>query len=471
MIEPQGAPQTLEEALRLGGKVTAPETLEEALRLGGKTADSAASVPVGLTGTASFTESQQRPQQSEPTPKKEPSTIEKILSYAPSGRDVSGILGAMTGAAAGLPTAVTGPGVVVGVGGGGALGYAGGAGLYDIVQQLLSGTPREPTVGKDLATGFVQEAGGKLIDKLAGPIERSAVKSTEKAIGPAGLKETKAIREAAPALASDLPVAATTAGLNEKMAARVTGLTNELESEWSKLAPTRQIPTAPVSLLLRKERMGLYNANGTLVRGAEKMEQELTSMIDYLDQNPALSPQDFRNNRQLWDKFVNFYRPDTIGASSTPERELVYGAAADGFRNIINRTFPEIGRLNEELAAAIPASKVLDRRVLTSANNPMGTFMKKAVPEMIGTALGGAAGAVAGHPEAGALIGGGAALLKQVMNTTAWQTAAVPIKLAIVKLIHQGAGPDVLGALLGQLSQGALKSGETAPLGVTAPNQ
>lgn len=405
-----------------------------------------------------------KPQADQPTAE-EPSFFKRYISpLIPTPRQATQMVGGVIGGAASIPAYVTGPGGVAATALGGALGAAGAGGLYDIAEQLWTGKPKEPQIGTDMLAGALQEGAGPAAKALAGGIERSIPGSITRAVGPSGLKEKAAINEVAPALAKDtnFPVAATVGKLNEKVAAHVDDLTQQIESAWSRLPPTTKIPTAPTKFSLQQARGKLFNSNGTIIKGNEKLADELTGMIDYLGANPSFNPADLRKNRQLWDKLVNWYRSDALGASTEPEREEVYRLSANGLRDTINKSFPAISKLNEQISNYIPASKVLDKRDTMGTASTAAQQIRRLIPSAVGGSIGGTIGHLTGlGASEGATAG---AALTALMNSTIWQTASIPVKKQVVQLLNKGMTQEAISLLTGLASTHELSPGTTVDL-------
>lgn len=388
---------------------------------------------------------------------KTPSLWDRAKSLLPSPRGMATMAGAAIGGAATLPAYLLGPEAIAATGLAGGAGAVGAGALYDTIM-TGKGQPPESTPTSDFMSGALQEAIGPSTAKgIAGSAEAGIPKAVERAVGPSNLKEIKAVKDAASTLSKDFPLALTDKSLNEKVASKVSDLSAQLESAWNRLPPTVQIPTTQARIALQQERRSLYNTNGQIVKGAEKLEGELTDMIDYLNQNPTLSPSDLRNNRQIWDRMVKWYRPDVLGSTVAPEKERVYRIAANGLRDTINRTFPSIGAINDKLSAYIPASKIIDTRIEKEAAVMPSMNLRHWLPEVGGATAGGIIGRYLmpgmGATE-GAVLGAGITGLRQLMNTTAWQTASIPIKRQVVRLMNKGATQEALGILAGQAPSG-----------------
>ena len=376
---------------------------------------------------------------------------ESIKSKLPSGRTLAGTAGAAVGGAVTLPTYLTGPEAVAGTALAGGLGYTGGTHLYDV----MTGSKPESTISEDMMSGALQEAGGPLLSKgIASRAEKGIPKAVERAIAPSGAKEKFALKGISKELAEDFPVVATHQGMYEKAQGILNGFSKKLETEWSKLPATVRIPTAEAKIALQKERGRLFNQKGQLIPGMEKRANELTKLIDYLDQNPTLAPADIRNHRQLWDELVNWWRLPAQGKSSEPESEFALRVAGNGLRNTINRTYPKIKALNAKVSPWVDAVKMLEREQTSEVGKTGTNYFYRLIPEAGGAAGGALLGRYLGLPaEEGAALGAGIVGLRQIMKTPAWQTASIPVRRQVARLMSAGMTQRAVGLMLGQIPQ------------------
>jgi|SRR5215831_4789967 len=384
-------------------------------------------------------------------------TVGDVLGRAkqvlPSPRTATGMAGAALGGAATLPAYVTGPGGLAGTALGAGAGYTGGTHLYDI----LTGTrPEKEDITGEMVTGALQEVGGPQMAKGLGMrLEQGVPKAIERAIKPKGGKEILAIQEAAPIIAEDFSMGLTRSQLRSQALENVNRYSQQLEQAWNRIPYTRKLPTAPARLALMKERAGLFNERGQLIPNNENKYRELTHLIDYFVQNPYLSPGDIRNHRAIWDAMINWPKQLMEGRTLLPitEPDRVYASevAANALRDTINTSLPEVARLNSKVSAWINTAKVLGARTLADeqAGQP---YFYRLVPEAGGAGGGALLAKTLGlSAETGAVAGGGVMLADQIRRSTAFQSASVPARREISRLLNAGMTQRAVGVLLSQL--------------------
>lgn len=370
-------------------------------------------------------------------------------SLFPSMRTITGMAGGMLGGALSLPGyAVTGPAGVALTSLGGGAGYAAGTKLYDTV----TGNKPDTTPLEDVLSGALQEAGGPMLAKgIAGRAEKGIKKAVERAIEPTTNVERNTLKDISLDLAKDMPVALNKSDLMSKVQSKLGTMSQQLESEWTKIPYSQRIPTDEARIALLKARAGLLNERGDLIPGHEKLYSELTNLIDYLVTNPSLSPGDVRNHRALWDKVVNWWRMPALGKSTEPEREEAYRVAANGIRETINKLFPSIKSINSKMSPWIDAMKMMGSAETKTIGKEGSTSLYRFLPEAGGAGGGYLLGKLLGiGGTEGAALGMGAVALRQLMNTTAWHTASIPVREQVVKLMNKGLTQEALGLLLGQ---------------------
>ena len=391
--------------------------------------------------------------------KQPPSTLRRAASWAyqnlvPTPRTAAQMLGGAIGGAVSVPSYLTGPGGVAVTALGGGAGYAGAGALYDV----LTGQPYQGSPTQDVLTGAIQEVGGPIAAKgISRAAESRIPTAVERAISPATRREKLALRQVSEELSKDFPVAATEFSLYQKAKLRLNDYGRELTQAWARLPVTSRVPTARARITLQQERRSLFNAQGQIIPGTEQKVALLTELIDYLQQNPTLSKDDILNHRQLWDKVVDWWRVPRGGKSTEPVKEEVYEIAANELRDTINQTFPQIARLNKKVSIYMDAVKMLESADIAKVGKPSESYIRKFFPETVGATTGGALGWLFGSGreagEVGAVIGAGAVGLRQLMNTVAYQTASIPVKKQVVRLMNQGLTQEALGVLMGQAAR------------------
>lgn len=395
-----------------------------------------------------------------------PSFIDKYIApYLPSARTalrttgaaVGGTLGAAGGTVAGTP--------IAGVGGaalGGAAGASIGESAYQLGQRLgIFDKTDMPETGGDaalshseaLATGAAQEALPVYVGaKAPAYLRESAAKDIAQAVRPSTEGQIREARDAANVLMAKIPFAKTSQEMVGGMEAGLGKASAELEALYSSVPTTHPVSSTPIIQGLEKARDNyLLRSTSETIPGSNGIVKQYQNMIDWFKAHPNFSVQELRQQRQVWDQTLNWWKGSM--AKKSPADEVVENTA-NLVRNQINTTFPDIGAKNAEVSSW----KTLHD--LSKAAEPKD-WIGGAAKDMVPYAVAGAgAGMLTGHPSTWGAGVASAWILRQVTKTAAWKTASAIAKSDAADLIEKGSVDQAMKLLSrggSMAEQGAVK--------------
>lgn len=387
--------------------------------------------------------------------------LKKVRDFiTPTPRSAARMVGGAIGGALGSPGVLAGPAGVGTIAYGGAMGAAGGDALYQVIQELRGKqTEAQPMeIVKAMGQGALQEGLVPFIQgPLAGATERNIVNTIGRVSKPATEGEKAVIRSVAPDIANDFPVAGSTGGLLDAYKGKLADAGRELDSAYRSIPSTFKLKSAPMKAAVIAEKAKLF-VQGEVPPGSEAQAKAFDEVINWFDRHPTFTVDELRQNKSLWDGVVNWYR----GSLSTePAKEQAYATGANMIRGTLNQLFPRIAEGNQKVHAWKAVTDSLGRADVKSYGKAT-SYLPGAIKGGLGALAGGAIGGFQG-----AAIGGvGAAAANELINSTAFQTASIPIQTAALKLIQNGNVQAAIHLLSAIGAAGALKPNERVPMSV-----
>ncbi len=382
-----------------------------------------------------------------------PTLMERISEYLPSPRTAfrtaGGLIGGSIGATGGtvLGTPIGGVG---GAGVGGSAGAAGGEALYQLLQRARGAPSPESGLeaAQDVASAAVQGGVQEIIPaaitaKLPGALQRGSEEAVARLSRPGTEGEKAAVRKVAADAIPNIPVAATNRGVVEAYNKNLTHAVQTLAREFNTVPAKTRFKLGPYIKVLQGERDALL-INGKAPAGVQPQVTAYDEVIDWLTNNPTPTITDIRKNKQLWDLLVNWNR----GAlSKEPAKEQAYEAGANVLRRAIHGVFPKIAEADKQ----VHTWRTLVDSISRSETKKVGSAGQLGV-DAGASIIGGGLGFMAGGPAGGA--GGAAvgAMIRQLVQTPAFQTAGIAARQKAITLLQRG---DVQGAIKAITAGGA----------------
>lgn len=376
---------------------------------------------------AAVIKTQMAPPQATPPPPQ--SVMEKISQYLPSWRTAAQMGGAGLGVAAGIPA---GP---AGMAAGGAFGGAGGEALYQLINEIRGGQreadPNE--IAKAALAGGVQGGVEGFLAKTAPKmLQRGATSAIGNAVRPSNEAARDAVRSVAPQVADQMPVAATSAGLLTKLKGKLADANVALERAYNAVPSKLTFKAQPMEAEIAAKRAALL-VNGKVPPGVQPQVKAYDEVLQWMKDNPKFNVEALRKNKQLWDSLVNYGRTPF---GKDPVTEEVYRKSADIIRANINGVFPSIGKANSDVHAWKTLVDTLGRADLKDYGR-ISSHLGDIPAAAVGGIVGGPAGAGAGI------------FLRELVQTTAFQTASVQARIAAIKALQTDGLPAAMGVLAG----------------------
>lgn len=381
-----------------------------------------------------------------------PSLLDRVASYLPSPRTVARVGGAAIGGAlGGLGGTVAG--TPLGAVPGAALGGAAGASIGESVYQLGShfmGSPDAPQTGADALRenmnaqlqGGIQEAiPAYITNKFPAVLERSAAKNIEQAVKPSGMGAKEAVQEAAPQVAGQFPVAATSSGLRMRIGDISKKANDAVNAAYQNVAArfkTARFDGDKVADLV-ESRADKYIHNGQPIVGKESQVAAYKKVADWLRTNKHFSLEDFRKVKQSWDDEINYHR-FSEAAQKDPAMAQALEEGANIVRDTIHRVFPSLKKADLESslwATMNSAAKAADVRGV--GTEPLQKLLQR---HGLAAAAGAGIGYTSGSdPWKGAVVGG---LLAGLPQTVLWDTLDAAAKTQLLRFLKSTAGQGVV---------------------------
>ncbi len=395
-------------------------------------------------------------------PPRQPSLMDRAASYLPSPHTIATVGGAAIGGAiGGLGGTVLG--TPLGAVPGAALGGAAGASIGESVYQLgshLMGSPDAPQTGgeslrenmKAQIQGGMQEALPAIVNtKLPGALERSAARNIEQTVRPMGMGAKEAVQEAAPQVARDYPIAASSSGLRLRVgdiSKKANDAVNAAYQGVSQRFRNTRFDGAKLADLV-ESRADQYVLNGQPIVGKESQVSAYKEIADWLRQNKNFSIEDFRKVKQNWDDVINWNR-FSDAATKDPAKAQAMETASNMVRDTIHKTFPSLAKADKESslwATMSAAAKASDIRGVGS--EPIQKLLQRH-----GLAAGAGAGigySTGNDPWKGAVIGG---MLAGLPQTVLWDTLEAGAKAQLIRFLESQAGQGIVnaGAVTGSMA-------------------
>lgn len=389
-----------------------------------------------------------------PTPAPEtPQTSmwERIPGFFPSWRTAARVGGAIVGGAVGAGTiggSTGGVGLVPGMMAGGAAGASIGESLFQLGEHALGKGPKTADEAAKLHTealieGGLQEGVTGIMAKTVPKMLRSgASKRIAEAVHPGTEGEKAAVREAAEFVAEEFPVAATEQGLLKKLRTKLNSAGIQLERAYNSIPTGVRFKTSAIKQELLKKRQELF-LQGEVVPGKNSQLKAYDEIIEWFDRHPGMSIQDLRQNKQLWDELVHWYRGSL---SKEPAQEEVFRESANAVRDYINNTFRAVGNANKKVSHWKTITDSLARADTKQVGKVHSRLMDIPVGIVSGAVGGWAGGAQGAY--AGTLAG---VAIRELMSTTFWKTASPFLRKQAVSALESGKGlPEAVGILSGR---------------------
>lgn len=358
--------------------------------------------------------------------------INKIkTAITPTPRNATLMVGAALGGAIGSP------GGPAGMAAGGGAGAAGADALFQMLEAYRGNQAQiDPiAISKAMIQGGFQEGSpAYVMSKLPGQLEKGAVTLTEQMVKPTGRATGRAVEGVAAEGAQGLKFAGSTEALDKQLQTNLTDAIREVDRAYSAVPKTVKLKSGPVASELRQG-LAKLSIQGEQAPGMAPKASAYKELIGWFDRHPTFTVDELRQNKSLWDNLVNYNRanPDTISPS-----EEVYKEGADLTRNLINKVFPDtIGKANRQVNVWSTLASSLSAKLESQVGKIPTHGFKDTAGGIVGGGVGYLLGGAQGAGE-GAIAGTLLSRLPQVMQTTAWKSASVVTRRAVIQALQSG---------------------------------
>lgn len=387
-------------------------------------------------------------------PVEAPPLTDIIGSKLPSGRTMARVGGGAIGGAIGATGGTIAGTPVGGVGGalvGGAAGASVGESLYQLAGHLSGASDiKSPADAAEqqrnaLIQGGIQEViPAAILGKVPGMLQRGTEDAVARIAHPATEGEKAIIRNVASDAIPKMPVAVSDDAVLQRFKTNLRESVVELERAYNAVPATTKFKNTPFVGALQGLR-DKYLINGKVPPGAEAVVKAYDDMIGWFKSNPSFTITDLRKNKQIWDSVVNYYR----GAlSKEPATEVAAQEGANLIRTIIGGASQRIAKANRQVHTWKTMVDSLSRAE-TKQVGRTSSLMKDVGPSI----LGGSAGFLIGGAPGAAVGTGVGQLIRELVQTTAWQTASVPMRQFAIQALQRG---DVQAAIQAITKGGSL---------------